>query len=212
MGDRWLLSGAVLAGGASRRMGRDKARMVFQGEPLVLRVVRRLQGCCDEVLVVARFPHTYAFTGVACVPDVWPGEGPLAGMFTAALSAAGELLAVVACDMPWVNPNLVRAMARYLHEHPQVDAVVPVAEGREHPLHGVYRRVALLRAAARALQQGQRAIRAAWPHLRLERWPRERWQTWEATGRAFANVNRPEDWPYPPAQAGHDYPRASASR
>jgi len=110
----YRLSVLVLAGGQSRRMGRDKARLVVQGEPLILRVVRRVKRVADEVLVVSRWPHEYAFTGVACVPDVLPGQGPLAGIWSGALVAAGRYIAPVACDMPFVNPELLQAMVNAL--------------------------------------------------------------------------------------------------
>ncbi len=188
------LSVLVLAGGQSRRMGRDKALLPMAGRPLIAWVVERLRPIAREVLVVSRWPHTYAFVGVACVPDVLPGEGPLAGLWSGALVAAGRYVAPVACDMPFVNPGLLTGMARYLEENSHLDGIVPVEEGREHPLHGVYRREALLRAGARVLTAGKRAFRHLWPHLSIARWDRDQWQRWEPEGRAFWNVNTPEEW------------------
>lgn len=193
MGSSYRLSVVVLAGGQSRRMGRDKARLVVQGEPLILRVVRRVKGVADEVLVVSRWPHEYAFTGVACVPDVLPGQGPLAGIWSGALVAAGRYIAPVACDMPFVNPNLLQAMVDTLETRPRLEGILPVEGERAHPLHGVYRREALLRAGAQALRSGRRAIQAALDRMYLEVWSEACWGTWEPAGRAFWNLNTPED-------------------
>jgi len=189
----YRLSVLVLAGGQSRRMGRDKARLVVQGEPLILRVVRRVKQVADEVLVVSRWPHEYAFTGVACVPDVLPGQGPLAGIWSGALVAAGRYIAPVACDMPFVNPDLLQAMVEVLQARPHLEGVLPVEGERAHPLHGVYRRQTFVRAGARALRRGKRAIQAALDQMRLEVWSESQWETWEPAGRAFWNLNTPED-------------------
>ncbi len=189
----YRLSVLVLAGGQSRRMGRDKARLVVQGEPLILRVVHRVKRVADEVLVVSRWPHEYAFTGVACVPDVLPGQGPLAGIWSGALVAAGRYIAPVACDMPFVNPELLQAMVNALEARPRLEGILPVEEERAHPLHGVYHREAFLKAGARALRKGKRAIQEALDDMRLEIWSRAQWGTWEPEGRAFWNLNTPED-------------------
>jgi len=68
-----------------------------------------------------------------------------------------------------------------------------VEEERAHPLHGVYHRETFLKAGARALRKGKRAIQAALDHMHLEIWSRARWGTWEPEGRAFWNLNTPED-------------------
>ncbi len=190
----WKLSALVLAGGASRRMGRDKARLMVRGRPLIAHIVTRLQSVAQEVLVVSRWPHTYAFVGVACVPDVLPGEGPLAGLWSGALVAAGRYVAPVACDMPFVNPALLAAMVEALEGDAGLEGIVPIQDQQEHPLHGVYRRDAVLRAGARALREGHRALRALWAHMNVARWRRDRWQEWDPDGRAFWNLNTPEDW------------------
>ncbi len=190
----YRLSVLVLAGGQSRRMGRDKARLVVQGEPLILRVVRRVKQVADEVLVVSRWPHEYAFTGVACVPDVLPGQGPLAGMWSGALVAAGRYIAPVACDMPFVNPDLLQAMVEVLEAQPHLEGVLPVEEERAHPLHGVYRRQTFLQTGARALRRGKRAIQAALDQMHLDLWTKARWRSWEPEGRAFWNLNTFKDF------------------
>ncbi len=188
------LAGVLLAGGRSRRMGRDKARLLFLGEPLIARAVRRMAQAARQVVVVAREPARYAFTGVACVPDVLPQAGPLAGLWSGALTLPFPYFVAGACDMPFFNPRLALGLLHLLVED-DLDAAVPRdAQGREQPLHGVYRRAAFLEAAARALRQEQYAIRAAWPYLRLRIVPPDLWRRWDPDGLAFRNANTPEEW------------------
>ena len=101
-----MLTLAIQAGGESRRMGSDKALLLFLGQPMILRVLNRLARIADEVLITSNQPENYRFLGLSPIPDLLPGFGALGGLFTA-LSAAGHpYVAVVACDMPFASPEL----------------------------------------------------------------------------------------------------------
>lgn len=187
------LTGVVLAGGRSRRMGRDKARLLLQGEPLIARAVRRLQAAARWVMVVAAWPATYAFVGVPCIPDIEPDQGPLVGLWSAAWAAHTPYLALVACDMPFLNPALLLAMTEDLEAH-HADAVVPVVQGILHPLHAVYRREAVLRHVPVLYVQGERRPRGLLERIRTRYWDETRWRALDPEGRAFWNANTPEAW------------------
>lgn len=101
--------GVVLAGGASRRFGRDKAEVLIGGETLAARAVRRLRGVCDEVLVADR--------GRGLVPgalsiDDGPGSGPASGLLGAAAARPGRSLLALACDLPAVPVSLLEALTK----------------------------------------------------------------------------------------------------
>ena len=154
------LSIAVQAGGESRRMGQDKALMPFLGQPLIARVIDRLRPIADEIIITANRPHTYAFLNIPVFTDLVPGRGALGGLYTALSAASCPLVAVVACDMPFINPNLLSAQHHLLLET-QADAVVPhLGEGSE-PFHAIYRRQTCL------------------PHIRValeaDRWRADAW-------------------------------------
>ena len=102
-----MLSLVIQAGGQSRRMGQDKALLPFLGRPLVSRVIDRLASLADEVLVTTNQPEAYAFLGLPLLPDLKPGRGALGGLYTAVASAGSPLVAVVACDMPFVSPEVI---------------------------------------------------------------------------------------------------------
>jgi molybdopterin-guanine dinucleotide biosynthesis protein A len=150
--------GVVLAGGASRRMGRDKAALAVDGETLAARAARRLLGVCTRVAV--------ADGGRGLVPGLpslrdAPGPGPAAGILGAALAWPGHPLLVLACDLPRVSEALLRELAR---RRPSAqdgetddaggpDWVVPRWERGLEPLCALYRPAALAALAA-AVQRG----------------------------------------------------------
>ena len=107
------LTGIVLAGGASRRMGRDKAFLDLGGRPLIARVIERLASVCAEVLVVAGDVEPYGELGVRLVEDRFRGVGVLGGLHAGLEAAAHELTLAVGCDMPFLRPDLLRAFARW---------------------------------------------------------------------------------------------------
>ena len=148
------MSGLVLAGGASRRMGRDKAQILFGSEPLVLRAVRRLAQVCVDVVVASGDGHRLDHLGVTQVADVMRGAGPLAGIAAGLESARHDLVAVVAVDMPSTSPAVLALLADLWRGEA---AVVPIVEGRWEPLHAVWARSAAPGIAA-CLRAGERRV------------------------------------------------------
>ncbi len=182
------LSIVIQAGGESRRMGQDKALLPFLGEPLILRVLRRLQPIADEVIVVARQPEALAFLGVKAVSDLLPGVGALGGLYTALSVARYPLVGIVACDMPFASAELLEEACRRLVQS-GVDAVIPRTSLGWEPLHAVYRRETCLPPVERAIQRGERRLIAWHQEARILALTEE-----EAfPPYAFLNVNTLED-------------------
>src|SRR4030043_1489998 len=102
-----MLSVVIQAGGQSSRMGEDKALKPFLGRPLIQRVIDRLSPIADEMIVTTNRPDDYAFLNLRLAPDFKPGRGSLGGLHTAIASATLPFVAVVACDMPFANPDLI---------------------------------------------------------------------------------------------------------
>ena len=127
--------GVILVGGKSRRYGRNKALELFQGERLIDRQVRKIRALFPEVLVITNEPQFYLHLGVTVVRDVIPGQGPLGGIYTGLLFAQGESIFVTACDMPFVQPALIRRMVQLAGSY---DVVVPEREEGLEPLHAIY--------------------------------------------------------------------------
>jgi len=186
-----MLTLVIQAGGQSNRMGRDKALLPFCGEPLIQRVINRLTHLPAEILVTTNQPEKFAFLNLPLYPDILPGRGALGGLYTALRAAHHPFVAVVACDMPFANPDILSTCRTRLEES-EADAVLPRTEQGLEPFHAVYRRKTCLPAVEHALATGQRRV-ISWHqdrkiHVLL---PQEIAQL-DPLGLAFWNINTPE--------------------
>ncbi|HEX9411112.1 MAG TPA: molybdenum cofactor guanylyltransferase [Actinomycetota bacterium] len=183
------MSGLVLCGGESARMGSEKALIEVGGEPLFLRVARRLARVADPVLLATGRPGRLGALGYSEVADERPRAGPLAGLAGGLAASPHELMAAVAVDMPLLSGDLLVLLAT-LHE--DEDAVVPISAHGPEPLHALYARRALpaLRAA---LDEGTLSMRVVLKGLRVREVPEAEWLAADPTGRFALNVNRAED-------------------
>lgn len=200
-----VTTGIILAGGTSRRMdGRNKAFLELDGQPLIEIVIERVAQVCAEVLVAAGDAAPYAGLGVPVVADRFPGVGVLGGLHAGLEAAAYDLALAVGCDMPFLNPDLLRAFARWAEGF---DAVVlryesplsspPQAGGIEgryiEPLHAAYRRTCLP-AMETAIRAGERRIASFFPHVRVRYVTPAEIGPIDSDLRSFRNVNTPQEW------------------
>jgi len=147
------VEGFILVGGASSRMGRDKSRLLINGELIVQRIARELGNVANRIRIVgARSGHFES------VSDTYSHWGPLGGIHAALGAASSESMLIVACDLPFVTHELFARLLSNRDE--QTDALVPVQEdGRPQPLCALYRK-RCLGAAAQAIEAGEHAPRA----------------------------------------------------
>lgn len=189
----------IQAGGSSSRMGQDKALMPFRGQPLIARLVERLRGGASghppgfEIVIVSNHPEAYRFLGVPLHTDLLPGAGALGGLLTALEVAHSPLIAVVACDMPFLNPRLLLAQ-RALLLGEDADVVIPRSPDGLEPLHAVYRRSACLPAVRAALEAGERRMIAWFPAVRVREMFIQEISAIDPGGLSFTNVNSPEEF------------------
>lgn len=188
--ERVEATGVVLAGGASRRMGRDKAALVLEGEPLLARVIGRLGIVTSEVLVVGPPERAALVPQVRVVPDIQAGMGPVGGIYTALRAARTDRVFVVACDMPFVRPALVRYLLELAEGHA---VVVPrTARGTEQ-MHAVYTK-ACLAALQESIAAGELAVSRLYGRVATRIVEPEEWGRYDADGESMTNVNTPEEW------------------
>src|SRR5579884_2875007 len=160
------VTGVVLAGGQSARMGEAKAALQIGGEPLLRRVAGRLGLAFAHVLVVGPGELRSLVPLVRVVTDQHPGLGPLAGLESALAAADTPRVFVVACDMPFVSPALARYMAGRAAASPDVDAVALTAERGLEPLHAVYA-TSCLPVVREQLAAGRRSLHQLHGRLRV---------------------------------------------
>jgi molybdopterin-guanine dinucleotide biosynthesis protein A len=164
--DPKMLTLAIQAGGESRRMGSDKALLPFLGQPLIKRMLTRLAGIADEVIVTSNHPENFHFLGLTPISDLLPGFGALGGLYTALSAASHPCVAVVACDMPFASPELFAVELDLLRET-GVDAVIPRSDAGTEPFHAIYRRDTCLPHVQAALDAGMRRVDAWFPQVNI---------------------------------------------
>lgn len=184
------VTGVVLAGGASRRMGRDKAFLNLGGRPLIRVVIQRMKDVCDEVMIVAGERGSYESLGVRVVTDRFAGVGVLGGLHAGLAAASHDVTLAVACDMPFLNPDLLRAFVGWIEGY---DVALLRQDGEVEPLHGAYRRTCL-HPIEDAIRAGERRIVSFFPRVRVRSVTPEEVAAIDPQLRSFRNINTPEQW------------------
>ena len=195
-----LVSAIILAGGQSRRMGRDKALIDFEGKPIIARVIDTLHVLTDDVVVVSNRTDVYSSFGVRVVPDYDPPCGPLGGIAVGLQAVRHPLAVVVACDMPFLNVMLLRWL---IDLAPGYDAVVPQTGEEFEPLHAVYRRECHGPIVQR-LERGERRVISFFADIRLRAVPEPEWRALDPAGRSLVNLNTPHDLDVLSAPGGNE--------
>jgi len=128
-------TGVLLAGGESRRMGRNKAFLEIEGRPLIIRNLEVMDCLFSEVIISSRDAALYSGLGYKVILDTVQGKGPLGGLYTVLQQANFDDVFLAACDMPFLNEMAIRAVYR---KYENCDVVLPDVKGKAHTLHGFY--------------------------------------------------------------------------
>jgi len=185
-----LLTGAIFAGGRSRRFGSNKALISVGGVRLIDRVIESIQTICDPVLLIANDLKPYYDVRAALVKDVMPHQGPLGAIYTALLFSPHEWVFVKATDMPYINLNVTRKMYELAVN---CDGVAPVLDGRYEPLFALYSR-RCIPAIAEILQSQERKVTSFYRRVKIRALEEDKWRAIDEEGRSFLNINTIEDW------------------
>lgn len=187
------VSGIILAGGRSRRLGRDKAVEPFGGQPLIRRVIERVAPLTDEIVVVvadaARGQALPLDADHRVALDIYPDGGSLGGIFSGLSAAANDWGLVVACDMPFLNRLLLEYM---LGLRGDCDAVVPQPGAFPEPTHALYSRACLPHIEAR-LQANDLKISGFFEDVRVRYLDEGEVRQFDPQLLSFFNINSPED-------------------
>jgi molybdenum cofactor guanylyltransferase len=191
-----MITGAILAGGQNRRMeGKMKALLPFSGELLIERQIKLMKTMCDEIIVVTNQPGMFLpllDRSIRIITDYFPSKGPLSGMHAALSLARNQDVWVVGCDMPFISPEAAQALLE-LKKTMKCDAVVPVIEGKTHPLHGLYSK-GCADAISALLLSGEYKVMEM---LRMIYWQEAPEAHFEEQGidlKFVTNVNSPEEY------------------
>ena len=187
------ITGIILAGGTSRRFGRDKASEPLNGRPLLQWAEYRLEQAAQEIIVVKaagqKLPALEARKPLTVIEDLIPGKGPLGGIYSGLQAASHELSIAVACDMPLLCVALLRRLCLVADGY---DVVIPRREGRLQPLHAVYRR-SCGEAIREEMQAGRFEVISFLHAVRVRYVGEDEWALYDKEGLSFFNVNAEAD-------------------
>lgn len=182
------LTGLILAGGKSSRMGRDKATMEYKGLPLIRHVLAAIEPVCDPVLIIGGNIH-YESLDIPVVPDIAPGGGAIMGIYTGLLESPNESALVVGCDMPFIKTALVKRLAEFA---PRFDVVVPRIGGHLEPLLAIYSKRCIPE-IDRMIRRGEKRILDFFPGVKVKELTEDDLRPFDPDLSSFLNLNTPED-------------------
>lgn len=182
------ITGVILVGGKSRRMGRDKAFLEVEGRPLFERVLNLFRLHFSRVLLIGDRGERFASYGVTVVRDRIHGS-PLGGVYTGLLEAETEWIFVASCDLPFPSDAVLRRLCSLKEDF---DAVVPSTEQGYEPLFALYSK-RCLGAIKALLDRGECCAYAYYDQIRVRHVGPDELARLDPEGVAFMNLNTPEE-------------------
>jgi molybdopterin-guanine dinucleotide biosynthesis protein A len=180
----------IQAGGKSARMGgQPKALLELGGRRIIDRVVDVVRAVADDLLIVTNTPELYAGLGLPMVADVFPDHGSLGGIYSGLKAAPGEAAFTVACDMPFLLPDVARLVTSRAD---RADVVLPRVGGQLETLHACYAK-SCLAPMERRLRAGQLKIIGFFGDVRVLEIAEAEVARFRAPELVFMNVNTPEE-------------------
>jgi molybdopterin-guanine dinucleotide biosynthesis protein A len=183
------IAGVILAGGKSSRYGANKAFVEIHGTKLIERVVRVMASLFERLVLVTNTPHEYSYLALPMVEDMIKGLGPIGGIHTGLEAISDETGFFVACDMPYLNENLLRHMVALKEGF---DAVIPRIGWMVEPLHAIYTKQCLPAVRESLDSRAYQAMRF-FQKIRVRYVDEDELRRFDPQLRSFLNINKPED-------------------
>jgi len=184
------VTGLILAGGQSHRMGQDKAFLRWGDATLLQRVIDTLRPITDELIVAVNDPRRFHHLPVRVVEDIVPDAHALGGLYTGLGVASNSICFVCGCDAPFLNPTLIRWL---IEQTAGWDLAIPRTHEGLQPLHAVYAKTALP-VIEEQLRCRQRDLQGLVPRLRAKVIDTDAIRRLDPGGLSFFNVNTPQDY------------------
>lgn len=191
-----MVTGVILAGGKSRRMGQNKAFLRLGNDTLIGHVVQCMQSITDELLIITNNPDEYSRMNIEIRNDILQNAGTLGGIHSGLTHASNETVICVGCDSPFLKPNLLNYLISALEDY---DAVMPLSNeiDKTHKtlqtLCAVYSK-RCIPIVEEMLKQTELRVHALQEHANVLCIPPEKWKVYDPDGISFFNVNTPEDY------------------
>ena len=181
------ITGVILAGGKSLRYGRNKALVEVDGKRLIERVINVMQPIFKSLMIITNTPRQYDYLQLPMHEDIIKGLGPLGGVYTGLETISSESGFFVACDMPFLQSDLIRHMVEIEGDF---DAVVPKVDWKIEPLHAIYTKNCLPAIKQLIDAQGYQIIEI-FDNIRVRYVKEEEIRSFDSKLKSFFNVNSP---------------------
>ena len=184
------VSGIILAGGLSKRYGRNKAFLEINGVRLIDHITEKMKRIFKEVMLVANDKEDYEYLGLPIVEDRIKGLGPIGGIYTGLMSISNQAGFFVACDMPSLNEPLVRYMVGLMDNYA---AVVPFVAHEVEPLHALYA-TTCIDPIQRLIKAQRYQVRLFYQYINIRYVGEDEIKEFAPPQRVFQNINTPQEF------------------
>jgi len=183
------VTGVILAGGKSSRYGTNKALAKINGIPLIENVIRVMGSLFKDLVLITNTPDEYAYLELPMYEDLIKGLGPIGGIYTALNSITNDAGFFVACDMPFLNPDLIRHLVGIRGDF---DVVVPEISGKMETLHALYAG-RCIPAVRKLIDVHEYQTIRIFPEVSVRYLKENEIRRFDPELRSFFNINRPEE-------------------
>ncbi len=185
------ITGVILAGGSSKRYGQNKAFLEIDGIRLIDRIAEEMKNIFKQVILVANEKKEYEYLGIPIIEDLIKGLGPIGGIYTGLMSISEQAGFFIACDMPFINSQLVRYMVdikKDVHA-----AVVPLVANEVEPLHAIYAK-SCLGPIRNLIDSKHYHVRLFYDQITIRYVKEDEIRKFGSPSRAFLNINTPDEF------------------
>jgi molybdopterin-guanine dinucleotide biosynthesis protein A len=183
------MSGIILSGGKSLRMGEDKAFLQIEGVPIITRIYNLFKELFQEVIIVTNQREFFKKFDSKIYQDLIPDKGALGGLYTGIFFSSFQYSFCVACDMPFLNKSLVEHLIKNIQDN---DVVVPRTRDGMQPLHAIYSKNCI-DPIERIIQEGKYKITDIYKMVRVKVVEEKEFLFLDPLRESFINVNTPEE-------------------
>ncbi len=183
------ITGIILSGGKSLRMGKDKAFIKVEGIPIIERITDLFRKLFEETIIVTNRRETYLHLKATIYEDLLPNSGALGGLYTGLFYSLFPYSFIVACDMPYLNTEVINYLTGKMEGY---DVVVPKTEDGFQPLHAIYSKNCI-NPIERVLQERKTRIIDIYPFVRVKIVEAKEIVAVDPDMESFININTPEE-------------------
>jgi len=183
------LSGIILSGGKSIRMGENKAFIEIEGIPIIKRIQNLFERLFHEILIITNQKELFSDMNVKIYSDLIPNQGVLGGLYTGIFFSSFKYSFCVACDMPFLNKHVIQYLIKNIQEN---DVIVPKTKDGLQPLHAIYSKNCL-EPIKKIIDMGEYKVINLYPMVKTKIIEENEFSNLDPTRKSFININTPEE-------------------